>query len=45
LRRIDLRWQDLRHEGACRLLADGVDSQVMLGHASNQRQVQRQALP
>ena len=25
LRRIDLRWHDLRHEGACRLLADGVD--------------------
>jgi integrase len=25
LERIDLRWHDLRHEGACRLLADGVD--------------------
>jgi integrase len=23
LQRIDLRWHDLRHEGACRLLADG----------------------
>jgi integrase len=23
LRKIDLRWHDLRHEGACRLLADG----------------------
>jgi integrase len=26
LRKIDLRWHDLRHEGACRLLADGVDT-------------------
>jgi integrase len=26
LRRIDLRWHDLRHEGACRLLADGSTS-------------------
>ena len=24
LQRIDLRWHDLRHEGACRLHADGV---------------------
>jgi integrase len=36
---IDLRWQDLRHEGACRRLADGVNIriiQLMPGHASIQ---------
>jgi integrase len=40
LQRIDLRWHDLRHEGACRLVADGVDIriiQLMLGHASIQQ--------
>lgn len=40
LRRIDLRWHDLPHEGACRLLTDGVDIriiQLMLGHASIQQ--------
>ena len=36
LRDIDLHWHDLRHEGACRLLADGVDIRVVqsiLGHS------------
>ena len=28
LRQIDLHWHDLRHEGACRLLSDGVDLSV-----------------
>jgi site-specific recombinase XerD len=40
LHQIDLHWHDLRHEGACRLLADGVDIriiQLMIGHASVQQ--------
>lgn len=43
LRSVDLHWHDLRHEGACRLLADGVDIriiQLMLGH-SDVKQTQR----
>ena len=42
LQRIDPRWHDLRHEGACRLLADGVDIRIirlMLGHASIQQTI------
>jgi integrase len=37
VRRVDLRWHDLRHEGACRMLSDGADIriiQLMLGHAT-----------
>ena len=40
LRKIDLHWHDLGHEGASRLLADGVEVriiQLMLGHASVQQ--------
>ncbi len=43
LRAIDLHWHDLRHEGACRLLGDGVNIciiQLMLGHA-DVKQTQR----
>jgi site-specific recombinase XerD len=39
-RRSQPRWHDLRREGACRLLANGVDIriiQLMLGHASIQQ--------
>jgi site-specific recombinase XerD len=37
---VRLHWHDLRHDGACRFLADGVDIriiQLMLGHASVQQ--------
>ena len=37
-----LKFHDLRHEGACRLLADGVDIRIirlMLGHASIQQTI------
>jgi integrase len=40
LHEIDLHSHDLRHEGACRLLADDVDIriiQLMLGHSSVQQ--------
>ena len=36
LKQIDLHWHDMRHEGACRLLAGGLDIriiQLMLGHS------------
>ncbi len=36
VRQIDLQWHDLRHEGACRLLSDGVHIrtiQLIRGHA------------
>ena len=36
---IDLRWHDLRHEGACRLLADGVE--VVSARASVTNRSQR----
>ena len=40
LRKTDLHWHDLRHEGACRLLADGVGVRIIQltpGHASVQQ--------
>ena len=43
LRQIDLHWHDLRHEGACRLLAEGVDIrsiQLTSGHP-DMKQTQR----
>ena len=44
---IDLHWHDLRHEAACRLLAEHVDIrtiQLMLGHAAQTLRYARQAL-
>ena len=44
VRRIDLRWHDLRHEGACRLLSDGVDIriiQLMLEHSADAALLER----
>ena len=38
LRQVDLHWHDLRHQGACRLLAVDIRIiQLMLGHASRLR--------
>jgi site-specific recombinase XerD len=40
LKEIDLRWHDLRHEGACRLWRSGVcirTIQLMLGHTTLQQ--------
>jgi hypothetical protein len=47
LRQIDLHWHDMRHEGACRLLADGVDIptiQLMGGPRSTPQEVVETAL-
>jgi hypothetical protein len=45
LQHIDLRWHDLRHEGACRLLADGVDIRIHPADARAREHPADAALP
>ena len=44
LHQIDLHWHDLRHEGACRLLADGVDIRIIQVDARSRKRAADAAL-